>query len=168
MPDRALALLIGDVAGHDLDAAAGMARLRNILRAYAWSLEEPPASSAPGTVTTRPPKHLRPGADDEPVRPHSDRGSGGRSHYYGSARVVEAVGVASGERWAGAARSVDLAVGVLPQRAARRERPDLLAGLQLRRAPRHTYLIQVWPAPAGPAAVLSRSDAYGASVRGGH
>ncbi|WP_159106619.1 hypothetical protein [Streptomyces rishiriensis] len=30
------------------------------------------------------------------------------------------------------------------------------------------YLIQVWPAPAAPAAVLSRSDAHGASVRGGH
>ncbi|MFH0180901.1 hypothetical protein ACIA6D_41700 [Streptomyces cacaoi] len=30
------------------------------------------------------------------------------------------------------------------------------------------YLIQAWPAPAGPATVLSRRDAYGASVRGGH
>ncbi|MER6784180.1 hypothetical protein ABT330_05920 [Streptomyces sp. NPDC000658] len=28
------------------------------------------------------------------------------------------------------------------------------------------YLIQVWPAPTGPPTVLSRSDAYGASVRG--
>ncbi|MFF9476606.1 SpoIIE family protein phosphatase [Streptomyces roseolus] len=43
LPDRALALVIGDVAGHDLDAAAGMAQLRNILRAYAWSQKEPPS-----------------------------------------------------------------------------------------------------------------------------
>lgn len=41
LPDRALALVIGDVAGHDLDAAAGMAQVRNILRAYAWSRQEP-------------------------------------------------------------------------------------------------------------------------------
>ncbi|MFJ6718723.1 MULTISPECIES: SpoIIE family protein phosphatase [unclassified Streptomyces] len=41
LPDRTLALVIGDVAGHDLDAAAGMAQLRNILRAYAWSHDEP-------------------------------------------------------------------------------------------------------------------------------
>ncbi|GAA2469185.1 SpoIIE family protein phosphatase [Streptomyces lavendulocolor] len=41
--DDALALVIGDVAGHDLDAAAGMAQLRNILRAYAWSQHEPPS-----------------------------------------------------------------------------------------------------------------------------
>lgn len=44
LPDRALALVIGDVAGHDLDAAAGMAQVRNILRAYAWSRQEPPSS----------------------------------------------------------------------------------------------------------------------------
>ncbi|MGW6249091.1 SpoIIE family protein phosphatase [Streptomyces roseolus] len=43
LPDQALALVIGDVAGHDLDAAAGMAQLRNILRAYAWSQQEPPS-----------------------------------------------------------------------------------------------------------------------------
>ncbi len=41
LSDRALALVIGDVAGHDLDAAAGMAQVRNILRAYAWSRREP-------------------------------------------------------------------------------------------------------------------------------
>ncbi|WP_228973265.1 SpoIIE family protein phosphatase [Streptomyces sp. DH12] len=43
LPDETLALVIGDVAGHDLDAAAGMAQLRNILRAYAWSQQEPPS-----------------------------------------------------------------------------------------------------------------------------
>ncbi|MGI5479234.1 SpoIIE family protein phosphatase [Streptomyces lavendofoliae] len=42
LPDQALALVIGDVVGHDLDAAAGMAQLRNILRAYAWSQQDPP------------------------------------------------------------------------------------------------------------------------------
>ncbi|MGW0699013.1 SpoIIE family protein phosphatase [Streptomyces sp. NPDC002867] len=43
LPDQALALVIGDVVGHDLDAAADMAQLRNILRAYAWSQQEPPS-----------------------------------------------------------------------------------------------------------------------------
>lgn len=43
------ALVIGDVVGHDLDAAAGMAQVRNMLRAFAWS--DPGA--APGTVVTR-------------------------------------------------------------------------------------------------------------------
>lgn len=43
LPDQALALVIGDVVGHDLDAAADMAQLRNILRAYAWLRQEPPS-----------------------------------------------------------------------------------------------------------------------------
>ncbi|WP_435856984.1 PP2C family protein-serine/threonine phosphatase [Streptomyces parvulus] len=36
------ALVIGDVVGHDLEAAAGMAQLRNMLRAFAWSEDRPP------------------------------------------------------------------------------------------------------------------------------
>ncbi|GAA3494768.1 SpoIIE family protein phosphatase [Streptomyces prasinosporus] len=43
LPDGATALAIGDVVGHDLDAAAGMAQIRNMLRAYAWSQQEPPS-----------------------------------------------------------------------------------------------------------------------------
>ncbi|CAL9482787.1 hypothetical protein SUDANB37_03092 [Streptomyces sp. enrichment culture] len=43
LSDGVLALAIGDVVGHDLDAAAGMAQLRNMLRAYAWSQKEPPS-----------------------------------------------------------------------------------------------------------------------------
>ncbi|MEV8561924.1 SpoIIE family protein phosphatase [Streptomyces sp. NPDC051917] len=35
--DGALALVIGDVVGHDLTAAAGMAQLHGILRSLAWS-----------------------------------------------------------------------------------------------------------------------------------
>jgi PAS domain S-box-containing protein len=41
--DGSTALVIGDVAGHDLEAAAGMAQLRNMLRAYAWVKEDAPA-----------------------------------------------------------------------------------------------------------------------------
>ncbi|MFI0900252.1 SpoIIE family protein phosphatase [Streptomyces sp. NPDC020983] len=40
LPDGAIALAVGDVVGHDLQAAAGMAQLRNVLRAYAWSEQE--------------------------------------------------------------------------------------------------------------------------------
>ncbi|NEC85331.1 SpoIIE family protein phosphatase [Streptomyces sp. SID12501] len=41
--DGATALAIGDVVGHDLEAAAGMAQVRNMLRAYAWALKQPPS-----------------------------------------------------------------------------------------------------------------------------
>ncbi|MFH8369642.1 SpoIIE family protein phosphatase [Streptomyces sp. NPDC018031] len=43
LADGATALAIGDVVGHDLDAAAGMAQLRNMLRAYAWAEQKPPS-----------------------------------------------------------------------------------------------------------------------------
>ncbi|MEU3661449.1 SpoIIE family protein phosphatase [Streptomyces sp. NPDC032940] len=43
LSDGATALAVGDVVGHDLEAAAGMAQLRNMLRAYAWSQQEPPS-----------------------------------------------------------------------------------------------------------------------------
>lgn len=42
LPNQDTLLAIGDVAGHDLKAAAGMAQLRNLLRAYAWSHNQPP------------------------------------------------------------------------------------------------------------------------------
>ncbi|MFE2263150.1 SpoIIE family protein phosphatase [Streptomyces griseosporeus] len=43
LSDGATALAVGDVVGHDLEAAAGMAQVRNMLRAYAWALREPPS-----------------------------------------------------------------------------------------------------------------------------
>ncbi|MFI8484028.1 SpoIIE family protein phosphatase [Streptomyces rubrogriseus] len=43
LSDGATALAIGDVVGHDLEATAGMAQLRNMLRAYAWSQQTPPS-----------------------------------------------------------------------------------------------------------------------------
>ncbi|KAB1988835.1 SpoIIE family protein phosphatase [Streptomyces triticiradicis] len=43
LSDGSTALAIGDVVGHDLEAAAGMAQVRNMLRAYAWSRTEPPS-----------------------------------------------------------------------------------------------------------------------------
>lgn len=44
LADGTTALAIGDVVGHDLDAAAGMAQIRSMLRAYAWSHREPPSA----------------------------------------------------------------------------------------------------------------------------
>ncbi|MDT0346349.1 SpoIIE family protein phosphatase [Streptomyces litchfieldiae] len=38
------ALVIGDVVGHDLAAAAGMAQVCNVLRAYAWAHPEAPSA----------------------------------------------------------------------------------------------------------------------------
>ncbi|MFH9174832.1 SpoIIE family protein phosphatase [Streptomyces albogriseolus] len=43
LSDGATALAVGDVVGHDLDAAAGMAQIRNVLRAYAWLQQDPPS-----------------------------------------------------------------------------------------------------------------------------
>lgn len=42
LPNGATALIIGDVAGHDIDAAVRMSQLRNLLRALAVDQEEPP------------------------------------------------------------------------------------------------------------------------------
>ncbi|MDT0445589.1 SpoIIE family protein phosphatase [Streptomyces johnsoniae] len=44
LADETPALVIGDVVGHDLDAAAGMAQVCNMLRAYAWDRQEPPSA----------------------------------------------------------------------------------------------------------------------------
>ncbi|MEV0198751.1 SpoIIE family protein phosphatase [Nonomuraea sp. NPDC050691] len=43
LPGGATALVIGDVVGHDLDAAAGMAQVCNMLRAYAGASQDPPS-----------------------------------------------------------------------------------------------------------------------------
>ncbi|GGQ55877.1 SpoIIE family protein phosphatase [Streptomyces flaveolus] len=43
LADGVLALVIGDVVGHDLQAAAHMAEVRNMLRALAWDHQEPPS-----------------------------------------------------------------------------------------------------------------------------
>lgn len=49
LTDSSHALAIGDVVGHDLDAAAGMAQVRNMLRAFTWS--QPQAT--PSAVVTQ-------------------------------------------------------------------------------------------------------------------
>ncbi|MEV0783940.1 GAF domain-containing SpoIIE family protein phosphatase [Streptomyces sp. NPDC050423] len=43
LPDRASALIIGDVIGHDVQAAVSMSQLRNMLRALACDRREPPS-----------------------------------------------------------------------------------------------------------------------------
>ncbi|GAA2244045.1 MULTISPECIES: PP2C family protein-serine/threonine phosphatase [Kitasatospora] len=43
-PDRACAAVIGDVAGHDLQAAAAMAQIRNMLRALLYDRRTPPSA----------------------------------------------------------------------------------------------------------------------------
>ncbi|MGW2964631.1 SpoIIE family protein phosphatase [Streptomyces sp. NPDC001220] len=44
LKDGTLALVIGDVVGHDLTAAGGMAQLHGILRSLAWDRTEPPGA----------------------------------------------------------------------------------------------------------------------------
>ncbi|RKS09584.1 serine phosphatase RsbU (regulator of sigma subunit) [Nocardiopsis sp. Huas11] len=43
LADGVMTLVIGDVVGHDLQAAAHMAEVRNMLRALAWDRQEPPS-----------------------------------------------------------------------------------------------------------------------------
>lgn len=43
LADGVMAMVIGDVVGHDLHAAAHMAEVRNMLRALAWDRREPPS-----------------------------------------------------------------------------------------------------------------------------
>ncbi|MER6468806.1 SpoIIE family protein phosphatase [Streptomyces collinus] len=43
LADGVMALVIGDVVGHDLQAAVHMAEVRNMLRALAWTHVEPPS-----------------------------------------------------------------------------------------------------------------------------
>ncbi|MTE18006.1 SpoIIE family protein phosphatase [Streptomyces sp. TRM43335] len=43
LADGATTMIIGDVVGHDLRAAAHMAEVRNMLRALAWDRQEPPS-----------------------------------------------------------------------------------------------------------------------------
>ncbi len=42
LPGRAPAIVVGDLAGHDIDAAVAMAQTRSILRALAVDRQEPP------------------------------------------------------------------------------------------------------------------------------
>jgi hypothetical protein len=44
LADGVVALVIGDVMGHNLEAAAGMAQLRSMLRSLAWDRQEPPSA----------------------------------------------------------------------------------------------------------------------------
>lgn len=44
LPDGAIGVVIGDIVGHDLQAAARMAQVRNMLRALAWDMAAPPSA----------------------------------------------------------------------------------------------------------------------------
>jgi serine phosphatase RsbU (regulator of sigma subunit) len=43
MPSGATSLMIGDVVGHDVTAAATMGQMRSTLRALAWAVDDPPS-----------------------------------------------------------------------------------------------------------------------------
>lgn len=45
MPSGQTAVMIGDVVGHDIGAAAIMGQLRNMLRAFAWATEDAPSTN---------------------------------------------------------------------------------------------------------------------------
>jgi serine phosphatase RsbU (regulator of sigma subunit) len=49
LPDGSVAVVVGDVVGHDVAAAAAMGHLRGLLRACVWDADE----SDPGTVLAR-------------------------------------------------------------------------------------------------------------------
>ena len=43
LADGSVTLMIGDVVGHDIHAAAAMGQLRGMLRAFGWALDDPPS-----------------------------------------------------------------------------------------------------------------------------
>lgn len=43
LPDGATAMMVGDVVGHDLQAAGRMSQVRNMLRGFAWDRQGPPS-----------------------------------------------------------------------------------------------------------------------------
>ena len=45
MPSGDTALMVGDVVGHDISAAAQMGQIRNTLRAFAWAVDDTPAAN---------------------------------------------------------------------------------------------------------------------------
>ncbi|WP_165978209.1 SpoIIE family protein phosphatase [Actinomadura darangshiensis] len=47
LPDGAIGVVIGDIVGHDLQAAARMAQVRNMLRALAWDMAAPSSTPPP-------------------------------------------------------------------------------------------------------------------------
>ena len=49
LPDGSIGIVVGDVVGHDVAAAAAMGHLRGLIRATIWEAEDPD----PGTVLTR-------------------------------------------------------------------------------------------------------------------
>ncbi|WP_433286688.1 SpoIIE family protein phosphatase [Micromonospora sp. CA-244673] len=51
-PDGGLTLVIGDVAGHDQQAAAAMAQIRNLLRGVAYTVGKPPGGVLEGLEAT--------------------------------------------------------------------------------------------------------------------
>lgn len=55
LPDDASALIIGDVVGHDVQAAVTMSQLRNMLRALACDRREPLATSCAASTSSRRP-----------------------------------------------------------------------------------------------------------------
>ena len=45
MPSGLTSLMVGDVVGHDIAAAATMGQLRSTLRAFAWAIDDPPSAN---------------------------------------------------------------------------------------------------------------------------
>ena len=84
LPDGDVGLAVGDVAGHDLAAAAGMGQLRAVLRSYAWD------DASPGRVLDRVCSLVR-GLDEDTMatvlyaRLAPPGGDGGRNLVYASA-----------------------------------------------------------------------------------
>jgi serine phosphatase RsbU (regulator of sigma subunit) len=83
LPDGDVGLAVGDVAGHDLAAAAGMGQLRAVLRSYAWD------DASPGRVLDRVDSLVR-GLDEDTMATVlyarlAPAAGGGRSLVYASA-----------------------------------------------------------------------------------
>jgi GAF domain-containing protein len=125
-PDGATCLVIGDVAGHDRDAAAAMGQLRNLLRGVTHALRQPPAAVLTGLdVAVR---DLSVGSLATAVLARVERGAP-------PLRTL---------RWSNAGHLPPLLIGPDGSTALLRSEPDLLLGLDPE-TPRSDHALDVAP-----------------------
>jgi serine phosphatase RsbU (regulator of sigma subunit) len=129
LPGGDLAVMVGDVTGHDMDAAARMGQLRSTLRAFAWDRSD----AAPSSWLARLDRAdhglgLATVASALAARLTADPAAGGATLRWSSAGHPAPVLVRPGEPGRLLDRANDLLLGVLPDRPRADHAVELAAG----------------------------------------
>ncbi|WP_066585854.1 SpoIIE family protein phosphatase [Cellulomonas timonensis] len=128
LPGGSVAVMVGDVTGHDMDAAARMGQLRSTLRAFAWDRPDLPSTWLARLDHAI--KGLGLGTVATALAGRIDRVDGGYRLHWSSAGHPPPVVVRPGAgAWAlGGTGANDLLLGINPQRARRDHEHRLQAG----------------------------------------